>query len=238
MLPDLDKFLAEINANAERVAAANAVTEEQVRQRAADMAKRGYIMSAQSYRLLQKYMAGEGLYIYGDVGVGKTFFFRVLNVPILSLVKAMTKSLDEIVMALNKHRNMPIMVDDIGAEPVYNHFGTKMELLNTVLDIRLDSSAPTHFTSNVTPDDVIGRYGIRAFDRITGFAARYKWNGESHRKPGMYRADDTWLDDFFRHPIWRDCKSRCEYWDLNENKCMKKVEKCPASCERCYYFNH
>jgi len=61
-------------------------------------------------------------------------------------------------------------IDDIGTEPILNEFGTKQEVIDTIIqkccnEFR-DCGARTHMAVNLTPKMFIERYGVRAESRL------------------------------------------------------------------------
>ena len=60
-----------------------------------------------------------------------------------------------------------ILVDDVGAEPMLNHYGEKVELFPYILNARMARrSCRTHITSNLGPSDILKRYDRRVADRF------------------------------------------------------------------------
>lgn len=145
---------------------------------------KGYEPSPESISALFSYMKGYGLFLMGGVGTGKTFFFRSLRerVEVFSMLRNMAKPLDDISREVEAMRGDEILLDDIGAEPVYNNYGSRLDLLPWLIEMRLESPMRTHFTSNLKAEALMKRYGARVMDRVKQMAKCCIFTGESRRK--------------------------------------------------------
>lgn len=191
----IDSILAELTANiGDRSVGETDVDPAQVKALASDMSRRGYRPSASSLAALEAYCKGYGLWLDGGVGVGKTMFFRCLRpfplksgarpeIAILPMVRTIEMTVEEIREWLDFNRRNEVVLDDIGAEPVFNHFGGKFEILPYILDKRLDSPCRTHMTGNMDPRRVAERYGSRIIDRFAEMFTRVRFDGPSLRRP-------------------------------------------------------
>lgn len=171
------------------------VTGERLVRWANAMAKAGYRHSEDTLDALRLYIAGYGLLVFGGVGVGKTFFFRAAGRAAKALVApdapepfvwnmmgVAGRRMDEIRAKLLALRDREVVVDDVGAEPVYNEFGSRWEILPWILEMRLESGSRTHFTTNLSPADIERRYGARTVDRMHEMAASATFGGRSRRE--------------------------------------------------------
>ena len=227
-----DAFLAELAAAADgaEASARREVSDEEVRAKALDMARRGYRFSPESVALVRPLLEGEGLLLSGPVGTGKSFFCRAAGVAALNLKVAQGRTLDQIARALDDHEDVAVVVDDVGAEEQgYQSFGTRVRLLDYVLERRADSPAPTHFTTNLSADERLARYGERIDDRLFGFAREFRLEGESRRGPSGPRPQGAWFADFFRGRLWPLCARRCPFYDADERRCTKGKSVEPGS---------
>ena len=116
--------------------------------------KRKYIFHEAAEKALRGLVEGRSVVLTGSPGTGKSLFFKLLGIPMFSLVYAQTKSLNEISDAFDHYRCTKIAVDDIGAEGKFNNYGTQSELLDFVLSRREDASRPTCYTTNLTPEQI------------------------------------------------------------------------------------
>lgn len=144
--------------------------------------KRKYIFHEAAEKALRGLVEGRSVVLTGSPGTGKSLFFKLLGIPMFSLVYAQTKSLNEISDAFDHYRCTKIAIDDIGAEGKFNHYGTQSELLDFVLSRREDASRPTCYTTNLTPEQIQERYGERIIDRLSA-ALWIDFGKESLRSP-------------------------------------------------------
>ena len=144
--------------------------------------KRKYIFHEAAEKALRELVKGRSVVLTGSPGTGKSLFFKLLGIPMFSLVYAQTKRFDEISAAFDHYRNANIAVDDIGAEGKFNNYGTQAELLDFVLSRREDASRPTFYMTNLTPEQIQERYGERIIDRLSA-ALWIDFGKESLRSP-------------------------------------------------------
>lgn len=143
----------------------------------------------------------KGLLVYGDYGVGKTMFFKIIremgkelsfthnynglyfsqtSAPFLveeymqSTKKTYNGNFD-----INRYYKGRLYIDDLGAErKAFND----VELLDSILFERHRNNALTFITSNYTPSQIMQRYGARIGDRLPEMFNIIKWEGESFRE--------------------------------------------------------
>lgn len=209
-------------------------TAESVMAEAKLMAARGFNFDEPTLKLLKTYLATEaGLLLLGNVGVGKTFFFKARKIPILSMQRVCEHSLSDVRAALDSRRDDEILIDDIGAEGEFNDYGVKMAILPVIIEERLQTAARTHFTTNLSLEKICDRYGARTFDRIKELAKLVICDGESKRRAGGARIEP---EDFFIPRLWESCAARCRFYDEASRNCIKRVKREPTDLERCPYF--
>ncbi len=232
------------------------VTDDELVQKMEAMSKKGYIFSDKSVMMLRKFMECNlhGLIVMGEVGVGKTYFFHTVGLPILSLSYATRKHFEDVYRALEWWQNYDILVDDIGSEEKMTDFGKRKEILADIVDSRIQTDAKTFFTANLIKsedpnmkDDVWtwsvleGRYGSRVIDRIKQLATTICWRGESKREANGNRMDADAFERIFKHPVWTACKRNCSGWRYNDEfncaMCADKVKVEPtlSNWRRCAY---
>lgn len=82
-----------------------------------------------------------------------------------------------------------MIIDDIGAEYVAAHYGTKVEVIENIVQIRYDqfqiSGIRTHFTSNLTMEDIQNRYGDRVYSRLMQMCDIIVLTGADRRLSGV-----------------------------------------------------
>lgn len=145
---------------------------------ACQMAKIGYEMSPNMLEVLTDYLKGYNLWLCGNVGVGKTYFFECLSryrqnekglppIEKLSMIETMGWTMDNARDWVMSHNSEDVLLDDVGSEPVMNSYGVKAELFPYLLEKRMQLTAKrTHITSNLGPKDIINRYDVRVSDRF------------------------------------------------------------------------
>jgi hypothetical protein len=77
-------------------------------------------------------------------------------------------------------------IDDIGTEPILNEYGTKQEVLDTIIQKRTrdfeDSGARTHLAINLNPEMLRERYGVRFESRLHQICHVVTLRGDDRRK--------------------------------------------------------
>lgn len=188
---DLAAILAQLKAPTceERAAA---VTAERLTAWARETTARGYRHSEESLEALRLYLAGYGLFLFGNVGTGKTFFFRAVGdvlarngkprpvvYPMMDTVGQKVEDLRAFFMDAARD---DVVLDDIGSEPTFNEYGNRWDVLPWLLEMRLASSGRTHFTTNLSPAELSKRYGARTVDRLHEMACDVTFKGKSNRR--------------------------------------------------------
>ena len=116
------------------------------------------------------------MWLCGNVGVGKTFFFEVMsklrisqgNAPIikLSMLETQGWSMEDALRWTQENSQSDVLFDDVGAEPLLNHYGEKIEIFPYLLEKRMQVASRTHLTSNLGAADILKRYERRVADRF------------------------------------------------------------------------
>lgn len=162
------------------------VTEADLHRWAGWMAtKKGYIHSRESLTALERYLQGYALLLSGGVGSGKTMFFECISgdgIEIVPLAMFAGWKLDETEEFIMNRRDCEMVIDDVGAEPPISEYGIRQELLPHVIEWRMHLRKRTHFTTNLTADDIQKRYGVRTIDRLYGMAYPVVFKGDSRRE--------------------------------------------------------
>ena len=130
---------------------------------------------------------GKGLFLYGDVGLGKPFIARFV-IPAILLkyenkivsffsVQEMNNNLDYV---LTKKL---ICIDDAGIEELAVNYGNKRLAFLDVLDSAEKHGKLLIVTSNLTSQEaILAKYGERGLDRIISTMKRVMFDGKSLRK--------------------------------------------------------
>lgn len=141
------------------------------------MASVGYEFTEETLKILLQYLKGFNLWVYGNVGVGKTYFFDCLNrikrardgEPIikLSMIETQGWTMEQAAEWARDYCEYDVLIDDVGAEPLLNHYGEKVEVFPYLLEKRMNRTrCRTHMTSNLSAKDILKRYDRRVADRI------------------------------------------------------------------------
>ena len=160
---------------------------EMLKAKAENMVRRGYRFNSASLEALRLYMAGYGLFIHGSVGTGKTMFFRTLRtfdggeVAVFSMHDILGRTEGDIREMMDELAFREVLLDDIGAEPTFNNYGVKFDILAYIIERRMASEERTHFTTNLKKSEIKDRYGIRIIDRITEMCKSVEFSGASNR---------------------------------------------------------
>ena len=183
-------------------------SQEEFEQLAGKMADLGYIHSKVSLEALEAYMAGYGLLLTGDVGAGKTFFFETLfkalepsdrngewewkilgkKPEIYYMRKTIGMAFNDVDGEIADLDRRDVLFDDIGVEVVANDWGRKFELVPWLVDLRLQNEHRSHFTTNLSADQLLERYGARTVDRLHALVKVFEFKGQSHRQTLPNRA--------------------------------------------------
>ncbi len=168
------------------------VTEERLARWARETAARGYRHTERSLEALRLYLAGYGLLLMGGVGTGKTHFFRTVGEvrarhgmarPVVyAMMDTVGRKVDEVRAFFTGAARAEVVLDDIGAEPTFNEYGNRWDILPWLLEMRMAAPGRTHFTTNLSPAELERRYGARTVDRIHEMAASVAYAGKSNRR--------------------------------------------------------
>lgn len=136
----------------------------------------GYDFTPDTLRILSDYLKGYNLWLCGNVGVGKTFFFECINkirksrqfsqIVKLSMIETQGWRMDHARDWVNENLEYDVLIDDVGTEPVMKSFGQEAELFPYLIEMRMKTSRRTHLTSNLDIVDIRKRYGERVVDRF------------------------------------------------------------------------
>lgn len=151
--------------------------------------------------------SGAGYYIFGAVGVGKTYLlsaitnelarqnFKIAFVHTPTLANNLRSQISEnhsLDQTLYNLKNIDILVlDDIGSEIVTNWF--RDDILLSILNYRMEAKKTTFFTSNLSVEELLEHYAInnrreynklsaqRLIERIKTLSMEVELIGENRR---------------------------------------------------------
>lgn len=142
---------------------------------------------------LNEFASGYGLAVFGNPGSGKTFLFKVLQkilppdnplkfriVETHDLVSRFNAVGDEVFKA---YKGKNVCFNDLGFEKIGVRYGDKMEVMEQFIHIRMDEyencGTITHFTSNLSKQQIVERYGMRIWSRIESMCTIVKCGASS-----------------------------------------------------------
>lgn len=169
------------------------VTAKAVEATAKAMISKGYEITTRTLEVLVDYLKGYNVWLCGNVGTGKTFFFECMSKvradkgldPIrkLSMIETMAWTMDQAREWLDDSEGFDIVIDDVGTEPEMNNYGVRAELFPYILERRMEVwRRRTHMTSNLGPADILKRYDRRVADRFTEMFKLEKLESKKSRR--------------------------------------------------------
>lgn len=133
-----------------------------------------------------------GLMLFGSNGRGKTqichnimpvlfkhYFHRdYLCVEAKNLSQYNRSEIDKCTLW---YATTPIIIDDVGVESIANDYGEKRDLFSEIVDQCEKKKRLLILTTNLTPDEICERYGLRTLDRLKVIVKAIKFKGDSLR---------------------------------------------------------
>ncbi len=121
----------------------------------------------------------KGLLLAGNVGTGKTFLLRIIREAIVAgygfPARFEIEPCSKVAAAFAKHGaraletwkyGSKVAFDDLGTEVAASHFGKPREVMEEVITARYDSGMWSHFTTNLTPEEIAAKYSTRVASRL------------------------------------------------------------------------
>lgn len=118
----------------------------------------------------------KGVFIRGVVGSGKTIMFKMAQRFSFNFRSIMMLNVDRVIGNIeagekyDKYLYNEWCFDDLGTEQKANQYGKGVEVFKRIIEERYDSwkfnGLITHFTSNLSNEEIMERYGERAYDRL------------------------------------------------------------------------
>lgn len=148
-----------------------------------------------------EYPADKGLLIVGSIGSGKSLFIRIMQqtlnrytgqsfrlfsaVEVEQAIRQASEVEKSIDYSFYDHGD--VVFDDLGAEQeVSVIFGNRVNVMAEIIQRRYNrfqtQGIKTHFTTNLSPDELKARYGYRVYDRMVEMTTGIIFNWKSFRK--------------------------------------------------------
>ena len=128
---------------------------------------------------------GRGLLCYGNVGRGKTL---ICAKAIPMLLNYFCRKVVTVVDAISMNNNIDevkkqylLCLDDIGTEAQANQYGNKRDAFSEIVDEAERKGHLLLITTNLTLEELKGKYGIRTLDRLRHITKCVKFKGDSLR---------------------------------------------------------
>lgn len=128
---------------------------------------------------------GRGLLCYGNVGRGKTL---ICAKAIPMLLNYFCRKVVTVVDAISMNNNIDevkkqylLCLDDIGTEAQANQYGNKRDAFSEIVDEAERKGHLLLITTNLTLEELRGKYGIRTLDRLRHITKCVKFKGDSLR---------------------------------------------------------
>jgi DNA replication protein DnaC len=129
---------------------------------------------------------GRGLCLYGTNGTGKTILIqKVIPTLLFTYCRRAVKCLNYFDLNTITDDQMKLRflsIDDVGMENECVTFGNKRWVFPEIMDLAEKRSNIIIFSSNLTGQGFIDKYGVRTFERIVATTKRIEFNHKSLRK--------------------------------------------------------
>lgn len=153
-----------------------------------------------TYRELTQYFLNpekeKGILIAGGTGSGKTLFFKLMQMSLLNLRIPAFRivSCIDVEQAIRSEQAQysdfafgDMCFDDLGTESAETViYGNRVNVMSEIIQIRYNAfqnkGLKTHYTTNLTPDEIEKRYGTRISDRLNEACTNYIFSWDSFRK--------------------------------------------------------
>ena len=134
-----------------------------------------------------------GLLMFGSNGRGKTILgMKILPVIFEYYLKKEFYYVDAINIADYLRNDIesynllisskPIIIDDIGVESMTDYYGEKRDMVSEIIDRCEKRGRLFIATTNLTPNEISERYGLRTLDRLKSITKAIKFYGDSLRQ--------------------------------------------------------
>lgn len=188
--------------------------------------------------------SSDGIILIGKNGASKTLTFRLLQKivhpksPLFFRFASCLEIVDEYEAngrsCFDKYKNGNWLFDDLGNEPVGNHFSSKIEVIGELIErtynFRQELGNRYFFTSNLNREMLRQRYGDRAFSRLTAGDMQlfvFGKTSEDKRKLNNFKGFPAVFHEIIKTPEEIEEEKRIQDWYNS----LEEREKAPIDRE-------
>lgn len=136
----------------------------------------------------------KGLLLSGSNGVGKTVictkilpivfkYYMKIHSPLELICNVKATDIEaRYDKELSMRYSKILIIDDMGAESTSTHFGTRRDFVSELVDSCEADRRLLITTTNLTPDEIGERYGVRTLDRLRSITHSFTIAHDSMRK--------------------------------------------------------
>lgn len=147
----------------------------------------------------------KGLWLYGPVGTGKSSMLKIIQAydrysngkekngyyllggfpiePASFVSNLYCKNGIDGILRYDGSNGMGLGLDEVGREPKVKHYGTEMDVIQYILQMRYDNrrNCITFVTTNLLPEEIHLKYGEYIADRVNEMFNVVEIGGKSRR---------------------------------------------------------
>lgn len=138
-----------------------------------------------------------GLYLYGSNGRGKSLLaYNIIPTllryycPQVNTFRCRAANLRALHPERNEYYAMMradvLCVDDFGTEAMTTMYGERRDIMSDLVDMAEQDARLLVLSTNLSPDEVLKRYGRRTVDRLQTLTTPIRFVGESMRKTTLF----------------------------------------------------
>jgi len=173
-----------------------------------------------------------GLLILGNPGGGKTLIFKMVQrvtpvnydnaFVIVNCLDVVLQFNDNAVghLVFNKWTKRNVLFDDLGTEDKGKHFGETVEVFEKFIQFRYDlfqqTGIKTHFTTNLSSDQMNQRYGLRCMSRLNEMCTVVMLGNKSNYSDRRKLRNFKGLPLVYQEPTKQDIDWKNQYEQAKE----------------------
>ena len=126
---------------------------------------------------------GKGLTLLGASGRGKSYIIRrVMPVIFRYNFNKNIKVISAYDITFDTKFPKIVAIDDIGTESLINNYGIKINKISEIIDKSEAEGKLILLSGNISPNDIINKYGEPIYDRLLNTTKIIKFSGQSFRR--------------------------------------------------------